>query len=225
MRLASSVFSEDERQQINDAVIAAESKTSAEIIPVIATESGRYDRPEDMAGLTCGVVSVIVAWALFQRVDDLSGKWGEPQLALGLPLLALILIVGVAFGTILANRVGWVKSLFTPRNQMRDEVLARARQVFFDHRVHHTERTTGLLIFLSLFERQAVILADQKALGALGSEHIDTLCRQLTSDLRKIGLTAALCRVVEDAGDSFAEPLPPTDGDRNELPDALVMID
>ena len=76
MRLASSVFSEDERQQINDAVIAAESKTSAEIIPVIATESGRYDRPEDMAGLTCGVVSVIVAWALFQRVDDLSGKWG-----------------------------------------------------------------------------------------------------------------------------------------------------
>ena len=38
----------------------------------ILAESGRYDRPEDMAGLTCGVVRVIVAWARFQRVDDLS---------------------------------------------------------------------------------------------------------------------------------------------------------
>lgn len=69
MRRASTRFDEEERRRINDAIIEAESRTSAEILCVVATDSGRYDRAEDMAGLLGGVLAMSAAWVLFQRVD------------------------------------------------------------------------------------------------------------------------------------------------------------
>ena len=56
---------------------------------------------------------------------------------------------------------------------MRDEVTGRARQVFFDSSICHTIGGTGLLIFVSMFERQAIILADQAVDERLGQPSLD----------------------------------------------------
>ena len=70
---ASALFSEEDRQAINEAVTEAESQTSAEIMTVVATDSGRYDRPEDIVGLFAGLASMIVAWGIFQQDDPTAG--------------------------------------------------------------------------------------------------------------------------------------------------------
>ena len=225
MKTASRLFSEEERQAINEAACEAESKTAAEIITVVATDSGRYDRPEDIAGLFFGLACMIVAWACFQGEDPIAGGWGGIPLTLQLPCLIAILGVGFILGTLTAMRVAWLRRLFTPSNQMRDEVMSRARQIFFDERVHHTSGSTGLLIYLSLFERLAVILADREIVAVFGQYQIDALCNQLISDLRKGDVTTALCNAIQDAGNRLAEPLPRGEGDANELSDALVTID
>ena len=56
-------FTGSDRQQVAAAVAAAESQTSAEIVPVIAAASGRYDRAEDLVGLWTAVALM----ALFGR--------------------------------------------------------------------------------------------------------------------------------------------------------------
>lgn len=225
MKKASALFSDEQRQAINAAVREAESKTTAEIITVVATDSGRYDRPEDIAGLFCALASMGIAWVCFQRVDPTAGEWGAMPLTLQLPGLMGILVTGFVLGTMTASKVSWLRRLFTPVIQMRDEVISRARQIFFDQRVHHTAGATGLLIYVSIFEHVAVILADREILEALGQPQIDELCARLTSDLRTQDVPTALCRTIQEVGNRLAEPLPAGDGEVNELSDALVTLD
>ncbi len=224
MNGASALFGESERRRIAEAVNAAEAKTSAEIVPVVATASGRYDRAEDVVGLIVGLGALITAWLLFQREVPGAGGWGGLGLALPLPALVAIVIGGFIGGALLAARVAWLRRLFVPRGEMVSEVLDRASQVFHDRRVHHTAGSGGVLVYLSLFERRAVVLADQKAFEALGRDSVDEIFRKLAADLRRLGATAALCAAIERLGDLLSVKLPRAPGDRNELADALVTI-
>ena len=79
---------------------------------------------------------------------------------------------------------------------MRDEVAARARAVFFDSRVHHTAGNTGLLIYVSLYERMAAVLADQSIVDKLGQDALDELCAALTKKLRDLHPADAICQTI-----------------------------
>lgn len=223
MHKASTFFTPAEQAAIKAAVTEAESKTSAEIVPVVATESGRYDRPEDLAGLWLGVGAAAVTWALFPDVDG--GDWGFTIFHGRVIAIVAALILGFIVGAIWASRVAWLRRLFTPRTQMRDEVHARSRAVFFDARVHHTAGATGLLIYVSLFERMAAINADQAILDHLDQAVLDGLCRDLTQGLRDGKGADAFCTVIKRAGDELSKGLPRAEDDVNELADSLILLD
>jgi len=225
MRQASTRFSDEQRRQIRQAVAQAESRTSAEIVPAVATASGRYDRPEDIVGLWLAMIALAVAWWLLPAAPTESGTWGgTPEWGRLLAMVAAA-VAGFAAGTAVAGRVGWLRRLFTPRRQMRDEVAARARAVFFDRRVYRTVAGTGLVVYVSLYERGAAVLADQSVLDKLGQAAIDELCAALTSRLREVHPADAICEVIGLAGEKLATVLPRAEGDINELPDALVILD
>jgi putative membrane protein len=226
MQRASTLFTAAQRQQIAQAVSQAESQTSCEIVPVVATASGRYDRAEDLVGLWLAVLAAIGVVSWYPPLPPESGTWSV-DISHYLPLIVLVLAMVVAFvvGASAASQIGWLRRLFTPQTQMRDEVALRARQVFFDQRVHHTASANGVLIYVSLFERTATVLASQAILDQLGSSFVDGLCRQLTNGFRQGRPTEALCGVIEFAGVQLAGPWPRAAGDVNELPDTLVVID
>ena len=135
------------------------------------------------------------------------------------------IVVAFVIGTLAGNRIGWLRRLCTPRKQMLAKVETRAREVFFDRRVHHTLGNTGMLIYVSLFEHMAVVLGDQEVLDKLGQPVLDKLCEQLTSDLRQGHPSESLSQVIMSAGEELSGPLPRSDDDQNELQDALVLID
>ncbi|QNN21325.1 hypothetical protein HED60_03245 [Planctomycetales bacterium ZRK34] len=225
MKTASSIFNDEQRRQVNAAVAAAESKTSAEIVPAVATASGRYDRPEDVAGLWLGGAAAIITWALLPARAVETGDWsGLPGWVTPVSMIAALL-AGFILGAVIASRCGWIRRLFTPATQMHDEVAARARGVFFDSTVHHTAGATGVLIYVSLFERRAVVLADKVVVEKLGQSAIDELRDQLTTSLRDHDVPTALCHAIEAAGEKLAPVLPRQADDVNELPDSLVLLD
>ena len=53
----------------------AEEKTSGEIVPVVATVSGRYDRAEDLFGLVLAAIALVVSWIAFQDIRPRGGDW------------------------------------------------------------------------------------------------------------------------------------------------------
>jgi len=81
---ASKPFSDQQRRQIEEAVAAAEAKASCEIIPVVATVSGRYDRPEDLIGLWLAFLAAVSLWLALPGAAE-QGTWDTlPQLTAAL---------------------------------------------------------------------------------------------------------------------------------------------
>jgi len=230
MRRAATLFTDEDRQRIARTVADAESRTSAEIVPVVAGDSGRYDRSEDVVGLWMGLALMAVTWYALPGGRSEPGSWDPGSwdaVPAGIELAALIgaMLVGFVIGAIVGSRVGWLRRLFTPARQMHEETRARSRQLFCDHRVHHTAGSTGLLIYVSLFERMAAVVADEAVLEKLGQAALDELCDRLTADLRSAGVTAALCNCISATGERLAPVLPRSADDVNELSDVLVVID
>lgn len=222
---ASDVFSDEQKQKVLQAVVEAESQTSCEIVPVVASSSGRYDRAEDIVGLWLATITAGVMWTAFPREPAESGSWSAGSVSLGVLTVVAGVVVAFLVGAVCGSRVNWLRRLFAPKKQMQEEVAARARSVFFDNRVHHTAGATGLLIYVSLFEHQAVVLGDQEVMDKLGQSFLDDLCGQLTGQLKAGHPTEALCTTIAKAGEQLATPLPRASDDQNELQDALVLID
>lgn len=229
MKKASQHFTEEEKKKISQAVKDAESKTAAEIIPVAATSSGRYDRAEDIIGLVIGIIVMVNVLVFAPQYDrGALASWSDgllEQAPFNLFLIASI-IAGFAIGAAVANRIGWLKKLFTPSSEMKDEVINKASQIFYDQRVHHTSADSGLLIFISFLEKRAVIFTDEKIEKDLGIKTIESLCDKLTDSLRqKKSPSDSMIEIIEEAGTLLAELLPRDNADENELSDALVCID
>ncbi len=224
MRKASEIISAEQRSRIESAVSAAESKTCCEIVPVVATVSGRYDRAEDLAGLWCAVVGAVVVFLTLPGHTD-AGRWGGIPIWGQVVLLAIVILLSFVVGAAIAERLHGLRRLFTPRRHMTEEVNLRARELFFDRRIHHTTGASGLLIFVSLYERMAVVLGDRSVVETLGQTFCEDLCQRLTASLRSDDIAAAICDTIHHAGTSLQSALPRTDHDANELPDTLVLLD
>jgi putative membrane protein len=227
MMSAASCFSDADRKRINECIAAAESRTSAEIVPVVATSSGRYDRAEDLVGLLLGVVLMILTAILWPAppISLESGSWDKDPSLLQAGKLVMAMIVGFMLGVAAGSRIGSVRRMFTPAKQMREEVQQSARAIFFDKRIHHTDAGSGLLIYVSLFEHVAVILADQHVLNSLGQTALDELCGALTAGLKVNSRVDSICKTIEMAAEKLAIAMPRQSNDVNELPDSLITID
>ncbi len=222
---ASKIFDDNQRRSVNESVQEAESKTSAEILPVVATSSGRYDRAEDMIGFWLALIVVLTLAVLLPMRDHAAGSWAGFEWGFKLLWMAIGATIAFIVGIVLATQCWPLRRLFTPQRQMRDDVDRAARAAFFDANAHHTQTSSALLIYLSLYERRAVLLADENVMHAIDQATLDQWCQTLTAGMGKNEPINTLCDLIENIGTHLATPLPRADDDINELPDALIVID
>jgi putative membrane protein len=225
MKYPSRSISAEDRRKVNEAVAAAESQTSAEVVAAIAGSSGRYDRAEDVVGLWTAILLLAAVWVVWPLEAPEHGSWDDPLHGRQLAAFAAAVVVGFVVGAVIGSKCWTLRRLFTPKLQMQEEVYARAKQTFFDQRVHRTAGSSGLLIYVSLFEHRAAIISDQSVLEKLGQPAIDELCRQLIDGLGRQSPIDAICTTARTAGERLAAVLPRAADDVNELDDALIVID
>ena len=99
---ASQLFNDADRQRVNESVRLGESRTSAEIVPVVATTSGRYDRAEDLAGLWLGVllmIPVVIFWPAPYQTE--SGSWGGSSPVWFIIRLIVAVVTGFTAGAVI----------------------------------------------------------------------------------------------------------------------------
>ena len=212
---ADKLMGEEGRLKVREAIAGAEEKTSAEIVCALATESGRYDRGESLAGLFVGVVAVLLAHAARLYLQP-EGSWGElPALD---PLWQVLIVSGgFLVGILLAGFFPRLRGLFV-LDREEEEVARSAAFVFATAGMATTAGRTGLLVYISLRERRLVVLADETALGVLGAEGLEELKDNAAKLLAEGKFTDAFVKVVEDAGAKLAESLPAS---REVNPDEL----
>jgi putative membrane protein len=218
------LFTDADRSRINDAVASAEARAAVDIVPVVARHSGRYDRAEDIVGLWVSVIAMAATWARLPERETTHGSWDGLDSGMHLAALIIAVVVGFIVGAAVAGRVDALRSLFTSSREMHDCVTASARQIFFDNRIHHTTAGDGVLIYVSLLEHIAVVLADRAIVDRVGQPALDEIRDELIRNLRASPPTDALAAAIDLAGHRVAAVLPRNGTPPNQLPNALVLV-
>lgn len=224
MKSASALFNADDRKLITTAIAAAEESTAAEIVPVVATSSGRYDRAEDIFGILLASVALCVAWMVFK--DPTASDWSLiPASTLKLPSIVGIIIGGFIIGAMLATHFPSLRLPFITRAEMLEEVERRAVESFQRQRVRSTAEGTGVLIYISLYERLIKVIGDDAVNDKLGQSALDEICSLVVEGLKNDQPTDGLTRAITRAGELLTKELPANPDDSNELANELILLD
>lgn len=225
MRRATKLFNQEEIAAIEAAIRESETKTSAEVVPVVATVSGRYDRAEDLFGFLLALLALGAAWAGLQELVPSTGHWSsEPSLKLGLPLVLAILVVTFFIGIALASWLPFLRLPLIGRREMQEEVERSARETFQRLRVRRTEGATGVLIYVSLYEHMVHVVGDDAISTKLADEDWQAICDTIVSGFKGGKPAEGMRNGIVQCGKLLARHFPIEADDRNELPDTLHLL-
>ncbi|HVE41680.1 MAG TPA: TPM domain-containing protein [Planctomycetota bacterium] len=223
--VASKLFSAEDRKAISAAVTDAERKTSAEIVPVVATISDRYERAEDLVGILLAYVAVAATWTLPQQLLAASDWEGSAEFRLQLPFVLGVIAVGWMVGLFLARMFPWLKRLALTQRTMTARVLIAAHHAFDSLHAHKTVGGTGVVVYVSLFERRVCVWADRKVSEKIPEAEWKSITEQLIHALRDGKPRDGFVEAIRKAGELLAKPFPVQPGDTNELSNELRILD
>lgn len=216
------------RQLIADAVNGAESATSGEIVTVLADRSDGYT---DVA-LLWAVGAAFTAMSVFAAVpqpfldlwDAMIGGWGHEwttgELASMVIALGLVKFVAV----MLVQQWEPLKFALIPAPTKTIRVHNQAVRQFKVGADRRTTGRTGVLIYLSMREHRAEIVADESIAAIVPAEVWGEAMGDMLALIRKGETAEGLAVGIRDVGFVLAQHFPRGDDDVNELPDRLIEV-
>jgi putative membrane protein len=220
---------------VEAAVREAEKRTTGEIYCVVAEQSGHYGETPVAwaAGAALLGPALLLLGGVHVSVPDLFGaEWTAAQAgvlaeaAVRNALMGAILLQAILFALV-AILVAFrpVRLALTPRGVKRHEVRRRAREIFQSKNLEATRGRTGVLIFVSLAERMAELIADEGIATHVEPGVWDRAMAALSAGLKRGEPGAGFAAAVGLCGDVLAERFPADPKDNpNQLPDAVVVL-
>ena len=206
-----------DREHIKQAVQEAERQTSAEIVPMIVARSGLYRDARHVAGLIAAFVTL--ATMLTFEAAWLPWGWHASNAAWLVLAVTLAYVSGTWIGTLPP-----VIRLLTSHERMRQKVMLRAQRAFAQHAVSQTRERTGVLIMLSILERQIYVLPDRSLAGLVSAERWKQVVQAAVVRLHSGDIAEGLSHAIQACGVVLAEACPGRPGDNpNELPDEPIQ--
>jgi putative membrane protein len=225
MKKASAWFTERDRKAIAGDIARAESATTGEIVPVVATTSGSYDRAEDLFGLVFALVSLSVVW-VFRGVLPAGRGWvSGPAAGLSLPVALAVVAVAFIAGAVLATLIPVLRRPFIPKSEMDREVERRAAEAFHRFRIRGTAGATGVLIYVSLFEHAVRVCGDDLISEKIDEKTWQEICDFVVAGIKRGEPAGGLSAGILRSGEILASHFPIDPSDKNELANTLHFLD
>jgi putative membrane protein len=204
-----------EQQQINELVAEVEAASGAQFIVAVIGKADAYPEiPWKAFALGAVIAALIVASAELGFTS-----WPVPR-AIVFNLM-VVLSAGMVFA-LLTVFVPAFGRFFLDRTRARVEVEQYARAVFLERAMFETRHRVGILLLVSLFEREAAIVADSGVRQHVGDGEIEAVIAQAGPLIRK-GDAAGAARNVLGALDSRLRGRLPRTPLGDEIPDVLVQ--
>lgn len=215
-------FTDAEKTRIDEAVRTAEQKTSGEIVPVLASSSEPYERGLFYSAIMGALVASLLVFAILFMplafLDQHSAPWVLPTYLFALQVVALF--GGYHVARIHPN----IHRAFVSRSYMQRRVDRAAHQAFRMFHLAHTKEATGIMIYVSLFERTVVVMAD-KSIDRKHDKHTWDDVRDLLIDgLRKGNAVEGFERAIAECGRILEKDFPIQPDDVNELPNHIRLV-
>lgn len=202
------IFMDNQQQEVADLIADIERHTDAEFVAVLARRSDNYSY---IPLLWSAVIALLMPLLLLALPFWLS------TFDIAVAQLLVFLVLSLVF------RIPAISIRLIPRSVRFGRAANMARRQFLENNLHHTRGETGVLLFISEAEHYVEIIAD-KGINALVEKH---QWQQLVDDFVvavKAGKThSGLIACISGCGELLREKVPAT-GDKNELPNRLVIL-
>jgi putative membrane protein len=200
----------DDNRRIADAIAQAEQATAGEIVAVIAPASGNY---LFTPYLWAGLAALALPWPL------IFFTWWPVQYIYVLQL--------AVYGALLLLLAPWPARLaLVPRSVKRAQAHRRALAQFLAQNLYTTVGHTGVLIFVSVAEGFAEILADAAISAKVPQSEWDAIVTDLTQHIGRGEAAEGFVRAIRAVGAHLARHYPPLEqgGKPKTLPNHLIVL-
>jgi len=218
-------FSQQDLERIKNAVKEAESKISGEIVPVFVEKSSHYT----IANFRAALIGAALVFALIVIFDRY-----VPSVAVYDPVLIFTLVVlGGLVGALKSNYISAVKRLMLSQSYMDQATYKRAQSAFLEEEVFNTRQReevfntrqrTGIMIFISFFEHEVIVMADKGISKVVDQKEWDNMVKVIIENVKQGHITDGIVSAIKRCGDLLLEKgFEITPDDVNELKDDLRL--
>ena len=218
-------LSQDAFDEIKEAVVRAEEKTSGEIALAMSAESSSYAFWELLTASVTSMVFLLCLLPLADQIDTWlkSLFWGNSSWYLvAFFILAASLMILVFY---LLYNIPAIDSLVIPSGAKRAAVTRRAMRHFAESGVYCTSGHSGILIYFSCLERQVRILADEGISNKISHDMWNLIADGIAENMAKGNVKEACLDAIQKCGELLAENFPSQGLRKNELCDGLVILE
>jgi putative membrane protein len=218
----------EDHKRVSDAVALAESHSSGEIVTVVADRSDGYSDVAfvwaALAAFTALAVFAVWPQLVLGKIEWVLGGWNHEWtdreilgIATGLGIVKFLAVWGI---------LHWVPLRFAliPPPLKTARALGRAIDLFKVGAERRTHGRTGILIYLSMREHRAEIVADEAIASKVSPETWGEAMAAMLLHLKDGRVADGMIAAVGKVGDVLAEHFPRDANDVNELPDRLIEL-
>jgi putative membrane protein len=200
-------FSPEDHAAVSAAIHDAEQRTCGQIVCVLAHSSSNYSY---IPILWASVLALFMPWPLIYFT-----QWSVQRIFL------LQLVAYIVAGLIISYMP--LRLALVPRAARRARAHRAALEQFVVRGISRTRNRCGILIFVSLAEHYARIIADEGVSAKVQSTEWQDAIDVLTAHMHDGEIASGFTAAIERCGAVLAAHAPP-DGSANELPDRLYVI-
>ena len=201
-------ISAEDRERISSAIRAAEAMTSGEIVCVLAETSSDTTA---LPVLIAAVTALALPWLLVAFTAMTVHQILLLQIALFFALLVILCSPRVRVALI-------------PRKARRTMAYRVAMEQFVARGLARTKGPSGILIFASLAEHYARIIANDRIAARVPQSAWQAAVDALVSRAREGRIADGFIAAIDMCGNELATHFPRTETSRKELPDRIYLI-
>lgn len=194
------------RERVKECIQQIESATGAEVVTTVSVSSGHYRHADYLMGSLFSF-GALLFYLLYPDplFDDVA---------------VVIIVAFFAVGAALSIAVAPLRRMFVSRKLLDEAVRKAAMASFVEQGISRTRARTGVLVYVSLFERRVQVVADigipVERIGRRWSEATVAL------DAAARGGVEPFATALLGLGKVLADAVPREADDVNELPDEMV---
>lgn len=210
-------LSQSDKDHLNQLVAEAEKCTNTQIVLAVVKRSDSYAELPWKAFAIGTSVAGLLLFVLHAAIPS----WYSPTCVL--IALAVTLATGISLA-LLTIFVPSFATLFLTSHRAETEVKQHAESVFVSHEVFVTRKRTGILLFVSLFERKVFILPDKGICSLLGHNETGKIMKPMLALLRQHELRKAFEEGLNELTGILQKSIwkVPDGSGENELPNEII---
>lgn len=200
-------LSEEDNEAIKAAIKKAETGTSGEIVFTAAKASANY-RYATLQGAVIGMAIVTAVFLVAPFPHSITSLlWTE--------FISFAVFYSVL--PFLPSR-RWM----IPAREMDARVREAALMQFYSSGLYRTRESNGVEIYLSLLEREVVVIGDRGIHQKMGDQYWQHVRDEVISGIKAGNVRGGICNAIEICGKALSQHFPPRPDDVNELPDHVI---